>query len=329
MKQFNNRFPKLATVSLGLMLFLFVTSCQEDSIPPIQEDHSATTAIEKIETSYVEGSEKVEGYTAKKKVEYKMSEKGIRDVQEKVRVLATQLEERHQLARTIFGGYDVGVVPNTNSCPSWSEKISIFMDNEDSNPATSVSNFAYGSWYDTSTGTYKSVPFWKGTFTIDSNKNTLFVFCRVDGRDFGHIDANNPNYVNAGYGVLKLGAYNVNGNYTIVRHFDNEDNDNRNSYSGDIYPNISDRNTTLYFNYYEARTGYSYTFPYLGFEYGVLGKIRSPLGGSTWYIDDEDSSNANWMTINYNDGTGDKSSVSNGLFYTDGSNTKFSLARVQ
>ena len=163
---------------------------------------------------------------------------------------------------------DVGVIPATRSCPANSEAITIYMDDEDdSNRNDRGGNIG----------------------AIRSTSNTSFFFCRVDGAAFRAFKPSGS--VLKPYAVLKLGANCPNGSVPFSRHFDNEDNSNNNSRSGNIFPNVSTSNTTLVFCLFAPGSGSTMTrFPDLGYSYNVWSSVDS-LGFIR--TDDEDDNNNN------------------------------------
>jgi hypothetical protein len=235
---------------------------------------------------------------------------------------------------------DVGVIPKSpNQCPAGSEYVTIYMDDEDNN------NSSYSSGW---TGAI-SQPF---SSHVDG---TRLAFCRVDGSLFfnlGH--ANLINWENLtydsqkasvgayDYSVLKLGSSCPNGSKEYVSTIDNEDNNNKNSSTGNISPNnvhVTNRGkTALYFCLFTPSSGPSMTdFPDIGITYGVFaGKVAPPTGPghrNYWlatgvvYTDDEDRRNAN-STVHSGFSTDDifaaAAGVSIGL-----SNTTFHIAKVR
>jgi hypothetical protein len=163
---------------------------------------------------------------------------------------------------------DVGVIPATRSCPAGSEPLVISMDDEDrSNANAHEGNIG----------------------AIRSTTNTEFYFCRVNGSAFR---AFNPDGAGARpYAVLKLGSNCPHGSGEFSRHFDNEDNSNDNSYSGNIFPNRSTTNTRLVFCLFNSHASSTMTaFPNLGYQYNVLSRLDAQGSIRT---DDEDSNNAN------------------------------------
>jgi hypothetical protein len=163
---------------------------------------------------------------------------------------------------------DIGVVPASRSCPSNLEAVIIRMDDEDDGNANSRSGFIGA---------------------IRSDSNTEFFFCRVNGTSFRNLRGPSGNVDS--YAVMKLGTTCPNGSQEFARHFDNEDDNNRNRSEGNIVPNVSDHNTTLVFCLFAPSSASTMTaFPSLGFGYGVFGAFRND---GFLHTDDEDSGNAN------------------------------------
>ncbi|RKH95804.1 hypothetical protein [Corallococcus sp. AB038B] len=183
----------------------------------------------------------------------------------------------------LIGPYDIGVIPkNGFSCPTNSLFTTIYMDDEDSSNA----NYTWG---------------WIGA-TEQNRYGTKFGFCRVNGTQFRPLSHNaNLNVFQETYAVLKLGDYCPMGSKEFIRHFDNEDRNNANSYTGFPWPNVINSNTTLRFCMFEPSYGYSMpSFPNLGVEYGVFAPSHyaSPhwLAAGFIHTDDEDRNNANWFS---------------------------------
>lgn len=175
------------------------------------------------------------------------------------------------------GAFDIGIIPETQSCPAGSELIRIFMDDEDRRNANNRSG-------------------WIGA-TI-SNSNTTFVFCRVDGTAFTSMPG--------AYVVLLLSGQCPVGASPFTREFDNEDGPNTNSeytsMGGGIYPSTSDRyRTKLAFCSMPAAAGSTGTFPDLGISYGVFaaGNFPGALATGWFHTDDEDDNNTNRFYYNY------------------------------
>ncbi|MBT1708413.1 hypothetical protein KK062_09270 [Fulvivirgaceae bacterium PWU5] len=258
---------------------LMFCACAEDSMNTTGTS-ALTAEVGKIETRYSQGDVEKKP-TNGPKIETLMGKDELEKFYSKLnnRISADRGDKRdkYQIASTLFDGYDVGVIPNANQCPSWSEKIVFNMDCEDSGGIT--------GWDDNSTVTSDD---YRGSWTTH-NTDVTMVFCRVDGRFF-----NNPAGTYKPSAVLKLGTL-FTGMGEIVRFFDNEDSSNSNTYSGDIGPNYMDGNTTLRF---ASLTSYGSggccaPYPDFSFGYGLLGS-----GGyyGNLLIDDEDRRNANGLS---------------------------------
>jgi hypothetical protein len=202
-------------------------------------------------------------------------------------------------------GEPVGVIPATNSCPTLSSTVRFFMDNQDS-----------GNSY---------VSGWVGGTSVDSNRNTNFVFCRVDGNRFRSLASYSTGRAN--YAVLKLGASCPPGSVEFSRYFDNEDSDNKNRYEGDIWPNtVSGYGTELRFCLFKGSTSTSATLPNVGFDYGVFASSSFGFTSGTGviYTDDENNNNANRYAI-----TDSGSKTAAVSIISEGTNTTLRTARVR
>lgn len=203
------------------------------------------------------------------------------------------------------GVHDVGVIPET-SCPSDVEKVTIYMDDED----TTNGNDHDG---------------WIGA--TQSGSNTKFTFCRVPGSSFKPLNTAEP------YAVLKLGTTCPAGSETFSRTFDNEDTSNDNSYTGNIYPSTSTKSpskTTLAFCLFRGSSGAMSSFADFGFRYGVLSRqgFSKSLGEGWVHTDDEDTSNGNSMSYSWL--PFDWAKTNDALqIVSDGSNTTIRMARVR
>ncbi|WNG55327.1 hypothetical protein F0U59_11460 [Archangium gephyra] len=196
----------------------------------------------------------------------------------------------------------VGVIPNATSCPSSYPLVQIYHDDEDKKNANSRSGWLGG---------------------ITSNNNTLFRFCKVDGRNFMPLTYSGSQY---NYTVLNLsGICPLRTTRYMVRHFDNEDSANANWGSGPTFPNVNvlGRNWVMSFCAFSAGAGSVKMtgFANYGFSYGVFAPSNMPgpisLGGGALYKDDQDGLNINFWV-------GGSDNTMNG-----GSNTWMGLARVK
>ena len=232
--------------------------------------------IDKVETSYYEGAPKDQPGEGDK-IEVAAPDWYVRKIQREIdSKIEAEMRERTRttVARTLFGGYDVGVIPMTSQCPSWSEKISIYMDCENTRAATHVSKCP-----DPATCI--------GAWSVDSHLNLRMIFCRVDGRSFVPLKYES-------YGVLKLGVNNLPKSKLLVRYFDNEDLFNGNTSAGDIAPNKSSKNTLLYIHVFEPRNTSTAALPPLSFGYKLF--RGNTIVHTIVATDDEDSNNGNYAT---------------------------------
>lgn len=171
----------------------------------------------------------------------------------------------------------VGVIPGVNGCPALAPEVRFNMDNEDSNEASSLSG-------------------WVGGTQLDSNGNLRFAFCRVSADSFQSLASSSSSRSN--YAVLRLSGRCPNGSVEFERYFDNEDDDNRNTSSGLIWPSTMGTNTRLRFCLFRGGSAYGSVLPDLGFDYGVFAEsnfaFKTTTGGTgTIFSDDEDSNNGN------------------------------------
>jgi len=181
--------------------------------------------------------------------------------------------------------YDVGVIPAAGSCPDDANtRVQYFMDNE----------------------SYKEESFtrgWTGGITMaDSNGNTSFLFCRVDGLRFRNLAASSDDRSN--YAVLKLGQDCPPGSKEFTRGFDNEDSNNINHLvAGAFLPNAyggagTGGWTKLRFCFFNSDPSAPRMdgFPSLGFDYGVFATSshRLALSSGQVFTDDEDGGHNTW-----------------------------------
>lgn len=219
--------------------------------------------------------------------------------------------------------FAVGVIPFDNStCPADSQLVTFNMDDEDDANQTDST-----SWEAPETARRALVI----PSPIDSFRfNTTLRFCKVNGQPFRHltIDVNNKSKF---YAVLKLGLSCPNGSFEMSRSIDNEDDDNANSFSGPIDPNVMGRNTSLKFCYFHAGTGFPMgAFPSIGIKYGVfhdydVSPQPSFVISKRWvYSDDEDTSNQNGHSPSGTTQANDFARI-----VGTGKNTMFDMARVR
>ena len=100
------------------------------------------------------------------------------------------------------------------------------------------------------------------------------------------------------YIVLKKDKHCPPGTYEFARYHDTEDNNNQNSFTGDIWPNEIDRNAKLYFCFVPKSSNYEKVYPYAK-EYGVFANPGwTNIVTSEIFVDDEDSDNKNeWIGL--------------------------------
>jgi hypothetical protein len=281
MKKINLKKVVLFTLLAGLLY-----SCEQTELIETETIDDITSEIEKMETIYQKGDIKIENDTSKEKVETIASSDLMKEIHGNLEKSYSKTTTYSKSSALYIGGYGV-FMGNGGTCGSL-KTLDVFMDCEDSRPATS----AYGY-----TGASRLV-----------GRNVLLRFCVVGGGTFS-----GDNYTKS-YGVLNLG-YNritMNGS-SVTRHFDNEDSRNTNyvrlngsNISGALgdtnlgggHTILGEKNTRLTFHIFYSRNGTG-AFPYLGFSYGLLGNFgygNSNTGNI--YLDDEDRRNANFCLFN-------------------------------
>ena len=143
----------------------------------------------------------------------------------------------------VVGPHDMGVIAPASGCPGNAATVTMHMDNEDRRASSWVSG-------------------WVGATQMDDSGNTNFAFCRVDGTQFHSLQAASDPRTD--YALLKLGTDCPPGSVEFSRHFDNEDHNNLNSYTGNIAPDYMDGNTTLYFCLFRGNGSTAASLPALG-----------------------------------------------------------------
>ncbi|MDR6809203.1 hypothetical protein J2Y45_006417 [Dyadobacter sp. BE34] len=266
-----SQFNKL---TLGAALCIFsLTGCQDNS----SVDPSVSDLVKGVENSYDNG-EKVETKWdgVSERVVTRASDEVIAAITEKTLASYGDFKKRFRTSVYLFDGYGVGVVPEANGCPSWSEKTEIHMDNEDSNTFVAASG-------------------WYGAFEYTGGAyNSILRLCQVDGRVLA-----NPYHPHS---VVWLG-WNLYREYEALTtlFIDNENNNNHNSYSGFLpSPNAVDQNTTLWMasNVTPDVIAHCNCYPtFSGFAYGVFSnQSYNGLATGTYRTDDENGSNTSNLT---------------------------------
>ena len=173
------------------------------------------------------------------------------------------------LAATMCFGARVGVLKK-NANDQCSEQILIDLDVEDD---------------DNNTGVKSGDPNPPGINL--SGGHAKFTYCVLN--------VNTLTRVPYSYFVLRLGNKCPTGSYAFSHHHDTEDSRNRNSYSGNISPNVVNKNATLEYCYVPANPNSTVKYP-VDIKYGVFSRGSSKIkkiAHSEVYIDDEDSKNKN------------------------------------
>jgi hypothetical protein len=273
----NNTIKKIAFYTLTTF---FLYSCEQSEIIETEVVDDITSEIQKIETIYQKGDIKIENDTSREKVETIASSDLMKEIHGNLEKSYSKVTTAAKASGLYIGQWGV-FMGSGGSCGS-NRTLDVFMDCEDSRPATSASGY---------TGASRLV-----------GRNVLLRFCVVNNSFSG-------NTYDKDFGILFLDNYGYNAlkGSVVTRHFDNEDRRNTN-YTKLNGSNISTRlgtnthtilgeaNTRLTFHiYYKYRYGTGAAFPNLGFSYGLLGSFGSGNTNSgNIFLDDEDSRNANY-----------------------------------
>lgn len=302
---------------------LVLSSCNEKE--EMVQDNSLASQIEKIETSYVEGSSKKEtkeNTTTRRSIEKDetfANDELIRRIEDELIIGDSgggggtggsgsggsgsgYVPPKNVVAPTSAIG-QVGVFKHT-SCGGYPE-LKVFMDNEDGRNISTVSGDG-------------------GAIRFDRNGNVTITFCIVPSSSFSR-------HLAYEYAVLNVSGSLKHGVSRIDRLFDNEDSNNKNnsklhtytpwasypketvaSFNGNYgYSNLGGRNTLLVFDYYKSGGGNAPAISPLPsipnlYKYGALGRFVHNATGYSGYLltDDEDSRNANYLRVTeFNDAT--------------------------
>jgi hypothetical protein len=181
--------------------------------------------------------------------------------------------------------YNVGVIPHGASCPAPSQLIVIHMDDEDRRNANASSG-------------------WTGATGL--GRDTTWRLCKLDGpksiefMPYPQVGDRND------YAMWSFGLLCPRGSRRVIRYQDNEDRNNRNYASGDIFPNLNsnDRNwltTTCHFDGAIPVWPYPWRgWPDIGAGYSVFASADAPFATARGWVfqDDEDNNNRNYWDGN-------------------------------
>ena len=162
----------------------------------------------------------------------------------------------------------VGVLKNGSKCD---EEISIYLDTEDSNNKNDVSG-------DDGNPPGISV----------SEKGVEFRYCVINDTNMYKVPYD--------YAVLKLSASCPDGTSEIVRRHDSEDYNNKNKYSGNIWPNEVKSNAVLSYCFVPADGNSKRKYPFKDKKYGAFANPKrvSDVSHYVVHLDDEDSNNGDY-----------------------------------
>lgn len=196
----------------------------------------------------------------------------------------------------------VGVLKGEYACPG--DSVTIQLNTEDNNPSTEIRS----QWRDRRSvqPANLSVP---GVFISDDKSSITFKYCVVDVPNFNY-DRYKAKF---DYAVLLLDDACPAGSYKVKRHHDTEDNGYNHAW-GNAYPNVLEHNADLYYcfvpknscanesdgcgilPYFSTSHGELYQFGFFAHAPNYVklaGTLVYTLFQTEYYIDDEDSGNAN------------------------------------
>lgn len=296
----------LSIILLGGLISTFSACQNEGEIP----ETSTTSQIDEIENQYVQGDEKIETLLLPGEVK--------NEEPQDIVIPEYPIGQKNIITRSGFTSY-VGVFKQKGkSCGQYSE-LKVRLDAEDTKT---------NSWQEG----------WTGESKVADKGNVEYYFCLVPQDNFKRIKG-------SFYAILKLGPGITN---TLVRLIDNDDKHTGNSYELNgqpikvedletvLGPGIKEDsagNTTLTFHVYEPdNINGATSFPDLGIEYGVLGKITTIPVYETGSLamDEEDSwrSNGLWYEGTRITNLGTISGFNN-LFFDFPANFSIYLTRVK
>lgn len=146
------------------------------------------------------------------------------------------------------------------------QEVVIDLDVEDSNNDTGVKN-----------NTNPNPP------GISLGGHAVFTYCVIDDKEMHRVPYD--------FAVLSLDSKCPSGTHMFARHHDTEDSRNRNSYRGNISPNVVNKNATLFYCYVPKDNSSRYKYP-VEIAYGVFAnKTGTNIAHSEIKIDDEDTHN--------------------------------------
>jgi hypothetical protein len=209
-----------------------------------------------------------------------------------------------QTEEAIGATFDVGVLTLNATCPVGVPFSRIYLDGEDDNRHFRLNPDADGL----------------GVNHLEGG--VAFTICRVDGRKFR---AKITGGVSQEYAVFQMGSQCPTDSFPFSKYMDTEDDDNRNSVTGDIQPSAVDRNARFRFCLFRTRASLlaMSAWPSLGFEYSVFSR---PVGSEQFGFlgqDDEDDDNENSYSVAADWATSAK------LLVSGGRNTTYSVLRAR
>jgi len=228
---------------------------------------------------------------------------------------------------------DVGILPGAQGCPPGSERIEIYMDDQDDKKnifgkVTSPNTSSQSGWVGL-TGSYK---------------NTTWVFCRIKNAEnlfkswyVPSAPTSVTELIQNQYAVLQLDSSCPNGSLSFYHAFNDENSGNKTRVlMGNIYPNSASGDTVLNFCLFHPSSYFDplsmSRFPELGIEYGVFAHstFKGALATGYVYSDGEDNSSlvdnvCSTCSLAYNTGSSEFKNYYSS-FYFDGNEAANSIA---
>lgn len=288
---------KTHSIVCSLLLSIALLSCHDENSDLLTEE------IQEIESQYSRHSGP--------KLETKAPAWSIDEMEAQMEQEINAAMAQRTAGRTMTHDYDMGLIlPPGTVCPG--EIITFYFDNENNAPNSSGTRYSWSG-----TGAWP----WEITQSdpvLARIGDLTMKFCRVSGADYNNSIYRYPK----AHAVLKLGALNIPGSTPVLRYFDNEDDSKLSTATGNIYPNgldSSNKNIALFFHNFPAKTNSIYIRHNTGL--GVFAERDDANGYQfTYFIDNEDTKNANYWKIN-----GTKLQSYNSPYMSGGLNSAFSL----
>lgn len=198
----------------------------------------------------------------------------------------------------------VGVLGTGQNCPAHYNDLFFFLDTEDNNDSS-----GYESGDENPIGIYHT------------HGKVLMTFCALDFNEFKRVSYD--------YIVLRMDKNCPDGTKPFRRHHDTEDDNNKNTSHGQLWPSVIGNNADLEFCLVPAASNSQGIYPFdynLGLFANLTNQYTTQIGTTNFYVDDEDSKNKNgWDWYGQKDSTAIKTRV-NRIIYGK-KNTNYYVVR--